>query len=265
MELLDLPALADHAGLTVEQTQRYHEQFFFFVPAARVGGTLRFLPDAIEVLRLIHDHAERGATPGGIAEALEAAYPVTILASLPTELAPSDEASIVASAHALTHPTHVPGAEEGNGVSATQESPTVATALAEIRAGQAALRAEVAALAGLHTDLAELRAKVEERPAGADETLQRIIAMLPQALQQLHGELLAIRAEVERSSAHAPARPSAARPRGGAGPLPTAPATESGDTPATAGSEPQHATPSESKHTPHRRRLGQPQKLRSVG
>ncbi len=81
MELLDLPQLAERAGLPLSLARYYRDRFILFVPSVRIGRTVMHPYEAVEVLQVIADAAKTGASASAIESALEQAYPVTVITS----------------------------------------------------------------------------------------------------------------------------------------------------------------------------------------
>lgn len=91
MEHLDLTTLADRAGVPLEAARRYRDAYVLFIPAIRVGRTIGFPVEAVEVIRFIAEREAAGDDPWTLQAALEATYPVTVLSAQP--IAPGDLAS----------------------------------------------------------------------------------------------------------------------------------------------------------------------------
>lgn len=81
MELLTLPQLAEAASMPLSTTRYYRDRFILFVPTVRVGRTLLHPEEAVEVLRTVDELAARGSTVSEIENALERAFPVTVVTS----------------------------------------------------------------------------------------------------------------------------------------------------------------------------------------
>jgi hypothetical protein len=81
MELLDLPQLADRAGLPPSLARYYRDRYVMFVPSIRVGRTVMHPEEAVDALTLIAEQARAGVSAAEIETALERAYPVTVITS----------------------------------------------------------------------------------------------------------------------------------------------------------------------------------------
>src|SRR5215212_6261018 len=81
MELLDLPQLANHAGLPISLARYYRDRFIMFVPSVRIGRTILHPFEAADALKLIAEQARQGSDASAIEDALETAYPVTVITS----------------------------------------------------------------------------------------------------------------------------------------------------------------------------------------
>ena len=248
MELLDLTALADRTNLPMATAQRYHELFFFFVPAVRQGSAVLYPPAAVEVLETIHLYMERGDEPQTVAQALEERYPITVL-------------STVAAAG------ETPATERANDL--------VELAASGLTREEKQRRTELALmlseLTSLRSELAELRARRPEpaTPTASDELLRRATSALLSAMTQLQEQVGALRGTLEQreeelarlltaTERSAPSRPDADQQAG---------MTAMAETDATARPDARElslSSPSSSLngHAMHRRRLGQPLKSR---
>jgi DNA-binding transcriptional MerR regulator len=94
MELLDLPQLAERAGIPVSLARYYRDRFVLFVPSVRIGRTVVHPPEAIPVLQRIHAEAGKGARIEAIVQMLEASSPHSITSA--QRLAKGDKAGAAA-------------------------------------------------------------------------------------------------------------------------------------------------------------------------
>ena len=249
MELLDLPALADRTNLSLDTAQRYHELFFFFVPAVRQGSTLMFPPAAVDVLETIHLHMERGDEPQTVAEALEERYPITVLSTV----AAAGDSPAAERAKEL-----VELAASGLTPAARQRRTELALMLSE--------------LTSLRSELAELRTQRSEppTPSASDELLRRATSALLGSMTQLQEQVGALRGALERREDEltrmlAPAE-SAAASRPAVEEHTANPTAEVSTEGRPRTRELALAAPPSSLngHVAHRRRLGQPLKPRET-
>lgn len=81
MELHDLSQIAENAGLPLSLVRYYRDRFIMFVPSVRVGRSVLYPSQAVEVLQTIDRHAKAGSPASEIELILEAAYPVTVICS----------------------------------------------------------------------------------------------------------------------------------------------------------------------------------------
>src|SRR4051794_22644971 len=83
MELLELPQLAERAGIPLSLARYYRERFVLFVPCVRIGRTVLHPPEAVAVMQRIHAEARTGANADSIAQVLEIDSPISITSAQP--------------------------------------------------------------------------------------------------------------------------------------------------------------------------------------
>ncbi|HQY31326.1 MAG TPA: hypothetical protein PK691_08570 [Thermomicrobiales bacterium] len=89
MDVMNITQLSTHTGIDVDTLTSYRDHWLLYLPAIRLGQTIGFLPEAADVMHVIHTLTQSGASTEVIAEDLAERYPVSVVASQPIATPPS--------------------------------------------------------------------------------------------------------------------------------------------------------------------------------